>query len=182
MNLLTILSDLEENTELHLARLLILSYAFAGKDSKGTIDGLTKLAKLDFLLRYPTYLRKALITKNASTKNVLIKPYEKYSVESSMIRFRYGPWDFRYRKFLNILVGKGLLTIEKKGNTFVIGITATGEQIAKDLLKHEEYADTIKRAKTLKTHFDIKGTSLMKFIYKTFPEIGYLSFGETIGS
>ena len=87
-----------------------------------------------------------------------------------------------YRNFLNILVGKGLLRIEKKGNTFVIGMTSSGEKIAKDLSEREEYADTIRRAKTLKTHFDFKGTYLMKFIYETFPEIGSLSFGETIKS
>ena len=107
MNLLTILTSLEENNELHLARILILASAFGGQDGKGTIDGLTKLAKLDFLLRYPVYLERALESKRASTRNVMTLPHEEQSVESSMVRFRYGPWDFRYRKFLNSLVGKG---------------------------------------------------------------------------
>lgn len=60
MNLFLILADLEENDNLHLARLLVLLKAFSGRDGTKTIDGLTKLAKLDFFLRYPTYLERAL--------------------------------------------------------------------------------------------------------------------------
>ena len=54
MNLYELLSQIEDSDELHEARLLILLNAFSGKDGQGSVDGLTQLAKLDFLLRYPT--------------------------------------------------------------------------------------------------------------------------------
>jgi len=180
MNLLTILSSLEENHDHHLARILLLSDVFANKYGEGTIDGLTKLAKLDFLLRYPVYLEKALEAKKASTKNVKVMPHERRSVESSMVRFRYGPWDFRYRKFINSLVGKGLLYIKAEGKTVVIGITNEGRKVVDDIKNSCNYFDLFRRAKILKTHFDYKGTYLMRFIYKTFPEIATLRFGEKI--
>ena len=40
----------------HQARILLLIDAFAGRT--GSMDGLTKLAKLDFLLRYPAFLER----------------------------------------------------------------------------------------------------------------------------
>ena len=180
MNLLTILSSLEENNELHLARILILIKAFSGDDGTGTIEGLTKLAKLDFLLRYPVYLERALNVKNASTKKVMIADHERNSVESSMVRFKYGPWDFRYRMFLNSLIGKGLLKINVEGRTIVIGITDKGLDVADKFLQLDDFTDIVRRAAILKTHFDYKATYLMNFIYDTFPEIATLRFGETI--
>ena len=49
-----IVNWLEGDDSLHLGRLLILVDVFAGHKGDQTIDGITKLAKLDFLLRYPS--------------------------------------------------------------------------------------------------------------------------------
>jgi len=182
MNLFHTLASLEANDDFHLSRLLILLGVFSGKDGKETIGGLTKLAKLDFLLRYPVYLEQALEAKNKSTNNVHVEDYEKKSVESSMVRFRYGPWDFRYRRFINSLVAKGLATVNVKGRTIEIGLTPTGLQIMKILSEDTIFSDTVRRAKLLKTHFNQKGTHLMKFIYETFPEVVTLRLGEKIQS
>lgn len=59
LSLIDIVSSLEENEALHLARLLVLLKAFM-KDDQSAIEGITKLAKLDFLLRYPSYFEAAL--------------------------------------------------------------------------------------------------------------------------
>lgn len=182
MNLLHTLSILESNDDLHLGRLLILLWAFAGKKNDGAIEGLTKLAKLDFLLRYPVYLEKALEKRKQSTQKVETADHERKSVESKMVRYRYGPWDFRYRKFINTLVGKGLVNIEIAGKTIQTRLTQMGWEAANQLSKNEAYLDITRRAKILKTHFDVKGTYLMKFIYETFPEIVSLSFGQEIRS
>ena len=56
MDLMRTCVELERNDDLHTARLLILLDVFAGQDGTQTVDGLTKLAKLDFLLRYPANL------------------------------------------------------------------------------------------------------------------------------
>lgn len=106
MDLVQTIADLDESPELHVARLLVLIDAFSEGDQIGAIEGLTKLAKLDFLLRYPVMLERALDAKKQSIRNVQLEDYERYSVESQMVRYRFGPWDHRYREFLNILVAK----------------------------------------------------------------------------
>jgi len=132
MNLLTILSNLEDNDNLHLGRILVLLSAFSGQDGGEKIEGLTKLAKLDFLLRYPEYLERALVAKHASTKKLIISNHERGTIESSMIRYRFGPWDFRYRRFLNILAAKDLIKIETAGKTISISITYSGLGLVKE--------------------------------------------------
>lgn len=181
MNLYEVLSQLEDNDELHEARLLLLLQAFAGSHGQGTVDGLTKLAKLDFLLRYPTYLERALAKRpKAKPDEADVKEHERQSVESSMVRFKYGPWDHRYRRFLNLLVAKGLATVITEGRTVRIGLTDRGVKAARTLSGDQSYEDTTQRARTLKRHFDLSATNLMKFIYETFPEISTLRLGTEI--
>ena len=180
MNLLDTLTALEENDSIHLARILILINTFAGNNGTGKIEGLTKLAKLDFLLRYPQYLDKALIKKGASTKKLYIEDHERKSIESKMVRYRFGPWDFRYRKFLNTLVAKGLVNVETKGKTILISVTKNGMQVANDLTQHDAFIDISTRTHILKTNFNVQATTLMRFIYDTFPEIISLRMGEEI--
>jgi hypothetical protein len=180
MNLFSMLSDLEENDELHEGRLLVLLKVFAGRDGNKTINGLTKLAKLDFLLRYPVFLERALRACNAETTDANVAEHERTSVESNMVRYRYGPWDFRYRRFINLLVAKGLVTVEVRGRTIHVGLTDAGLSVANQLAQDEAYSDLANRSRLLRKHFDWKPTKLMKFIYATFPEITTLRFGEEI--
>src|SRR4051812_43483899 len=93
-----------ENLAFHAARILIL-IAFCGKprtSPKGVlpgIEGRTLLAKLDFFLRYPAYLRKAAQIRDAVVlgESVLrVAANEANSVESRMVRYLYGPWDHLY--------------------------------------------------------------------------------------
>jgi predicted transcriptional regulator len=88
-----------------------------------------------------------------------------------MVRYRFGPWDHRYREFLNILVAKGLVTIAIQGRTVVIAPTEQGRNCAEQLASDQLFEQYSRRAKLLKRHFDMKATNLMKFIYETFPEI-----------
>lgn len=180
MNLLSILAGLENDDDLHIGRILILLGAFGGKDGSGKIKGLTKLAKLDFLLRYPVYLERSLQAKNRSTKNLEILDHERMSVESSMVRYKYGPWDFRYRRFLNLMAAKGLVKIGIEGRAVTIRLTSKGLEIAHSFSQRDAFHDTSQRAKILKSYFDISGTNLMRFIYNTFPEISSLRLGEEI--
>ncbi|WP_367388091.1 hypothetical protein [Lewinella sp. LCG006] len=180
MDLFQILTELEDNEDVHLGRLLILIYEFSKRAKSKEVEGLTKLAKLDFLLRYPKYLERALLARKASIKNLKIKEYEKLSVESKMVRYKYGPWDFRYRKFINILIAKGLVYYRQEGKTIKIGITEKGKIIGESLSNELAYTDVQERAKLIKTNFDLGATKLMRFIYDTFPEIGSLSMGTEI--
>ena len=179
-DLFTILSSLEKDEHIHLGRLLILINVFSGDKHLGEVEGLTKLAKLDFLLRYPSYLERALLQIGKPMTKAPPQEYEKRSVETKMIRFKYGPWDFRYRRFINTLVGRGLVYIRKEGRSYHLGITPYGSEVASQLLERDSLRDLVERARTIKTNFNISGTNLMKFIYKTFPEIVSLQYGREI--
>ena len=178
MTLFEIIKSLESNEEIHLGRIILLLNEFSEK-GKGEIEGLTKLAKLDFLLRYPVFLERALAVNGKVTK-ITVKNHERRSVESKMVRFKYGPWDFRYRKFINILVGLGLVYIRLEKRSYNLGLTHKGIEIAKKISKDKEFSDLLERAKLIRTNFNQSGTNLMKFIYKTFPEIGSLQYGDQI--
>ncbi|MBN1118167.1 MAG: hypothetical protein JXA77_13245 [Bacteroidales bacterium] len=180
MSLFDILKGLEENESAHLGRILILLNEFSGRGKNAEIEGLTKLAKLDFLLRYPLYLEKALCAEGKNLKQAKVKDHERKSVESKMVRFRYGPWDFRYRKFINTLVGMGLVSIRLEGRSYNLSITSKGIDLANKLLDVHSFDDIAERSKVIRRYFNLSGTSLMRFIYKTFPEIGTLQFGEEI--
>jgi hypothetical protein len=180
MRLLELFSTLENNDDVHLARLLVLLKSFSGDQGTDPVKGLTKLVKLDFLLRYPLFLERALKALNAPG-DVHLCAHEKMSVESSMIRYHYGPWDRRYRRFVNLLVGKGLIEVHQEGNTIVIKLTKSGNEKALDLSLDANFEDVKYRADILKKHFKSTGAmSLKNFIYETFPEIISLKKGEEI--
>ena len=148
----------------------------------GAVEGLTKLAKLDFLLRYPTMLERALSARGRSTRDVIVEDHERHSVESAMVRYRFGPWDHRYRVFLNVLVAKGLATLSVEGKKVVISLTAEGRDLAKKLSESIEFEQYTRRAQILKKHFDLTATNLMRLIYDTFPEILSLRSNAPISS
>jgi hypothetical protein len=97
-----------------------------------------------------------------------------------MVRYRFGPWDHRYRFFLNILVGEGLIRIISEGRKIIISLTDKGFLLAQNLNSNSLLQIYTKRAGILKRHFNLNSTNLMKFIYDTFPEIVSLNSGERI--
>lgn len=171
MDFVRTVADLDQSPELHAARLLLLLDALAEDGQGGAIEGLTKLAKLDFLLRYPVMLERALEAKGRSTRDIRLEDHERHSVESEMVRYRFGPWDHRYREFLNILVAKGLVSISIEGRKVVIAATEVGKDRARQLAADELFEQYSRRARLLQRHFDMTATNLMRFIYDTFPEI-----------
>jgi len=174
-----IASYVDQKDDLHLARLLILIGAFEETD-KPAIEGITKLAKLDFLLRYPTYFERAVLKRGGSVSSAPVANYERGTVEAQMVRYRFGPWDHRLRRFLNLLAARGLVQISIRGRTVLISLTETGKGITAQLSVREEFRLIAGRAQVLKRRLDIGATQLMNFIYETFPEIGSLDFDETI--
>lgn len=53
-----------------------------------------KLAKLDFLLRYPRHLASVLASRGNGTDASRADLISQESpLESRMVRYRYGPWD-----------------------------------------------------------------------------------------
>ena len=137
---------LEGDDALQLGRILILLRAFGGRKSNQALEGLTKLAKLDFLLRYPAYLERALAARGIATEPTKVQDYERNSVEALMVRYRYGPWDHRYRRFLNTLVGLGLVYVQTDKRTIVIRLTEEGQKAADALIDDPAYGAITARA------------------------------------
>jgi hypothetical protein len=88
------------------ARLLLLIDAFTGPTAN--LEGRTKLAKLDFLLRYPRFFRRALEIRAPQATVPEPVPSEG-NIEQRMVRYRYGPWDPAYFALLGSLIGRALI-------------------------------------------------------------------------
>lgn len=105
--------SLEDQIPFHATRLLLLIKNSGKPANKPKIEGRTKLAKMDFFVRYPQFLDKAsrnLLSPDdyQGIKNKLIlNP----TIESHMIRYKYGPWDKKYYLILAYLNGKNLIKI-----------------------------------------------------------------------
>lgn len=180
MNLVEAVANLDQPIELHVARLLILLDAFAEDETSPDVEGLTKLAKLDFLLRYPVMLERALVARQRSAQDVALEDHERQSVESAMVRYRFGPWDHRYGEVLNVLAAKGLVKVGVEGRKVTIRATERGREVARTFAADELFAPYVRRARVLKRHFDVTATNLMKFVYETFPEVITLSSNTRI--
>jgi hypothetical protein len=112
LRLVKAVAETENLDDFHLGRLLVLlGSADARKSTPLTrakaVEGITKLAKLDFLLRYPTCLERALRELGRDPGEADVQPRERTSIEAKMVRFRYGPWDARYRRWLGLLAARG---------------------------------------------------------------------------
>ena len=179
-------ADTENADELHLARLLILlGSADARKTTVATkaraVEGITKLAKMDFLLRYPTCLERALEKLNQHPEQVEVLPRERTSIETKMIRFRYGPWDARYRRWLGLLAARGLVRLAVEGNTIVIGLTDAGRGLGASIRATELFQEIARRSDlTVMAVGSFSATRLKDFVYDAIPEITDMKWGEEI--
>lgn len=181
LDLVEIVTALDKDEDVHLARIIVLLKAFSQLDAApAAIEGITKLAKLDFLLRYPSCLEKALIARGVSAKNIPVDDFERLTIEARMIRYRYGPWDHRYRRFLNILVARRLAIVRTDGRTILIDLTPQGANLAQKLIESPAFSRVYERAVLLRKHLNLKARALMEFIYEQFPELTSLEFNEGI--
>lgn len=180
LDLVEIVTALDKDEDVHLARIIVLLKAFSQPGVPAAIEGITKLAKLDFLLRYPSCLEKALIARGVSPKNIPVDDFERLTIEARMIRYRYGPWDHRYRRFLNILVARRLAVVRTDGRTIHIDLTPQGDDLAEKLIESPGFSRVYERAVLLRKHLNLKARALMEFIYERFPELTSLEFNEGI--
>lgn len=159
------------------ARLLILIAAFT--TSKNSLEGRTKLAKLDFLLRYPQFFRRALAIQAPSLQQAHTED-DAETIETRMMRYRYGPWDPAYFALLGSLIGRGLILPVPTGTGIGYRATAQGQRLAARISSTEPWKDVEKSAKLLKVHFDKGGNWLKEFVYTYFPEVTGSAWGQTI--
>lgn len=160
------------------ARLLLLIDAFSGR--RGTLQGRTKLAKLDFLLRYPAFFRRALRIRNVEADLPEPSAMEN-TIEQRMVRFRYGPWDPAYYALLGSLLGRGMIEAIPQARFIGFRATDAGQALATQLAATEAWADVAERASLLKRAFPTQGGAFLKdFVYEHFPEVTQASWGERL--
>ncbi len=159
--------------EFHAARLLLL---FKVCGTAGRIDGLTKMAKLDFFVRYPQFFDAACQALGKSVSSATT------TVESSMIRFHYGPWDERYYHVLSYLEAKGLIQVTKAGKAFTLSLTDQGDDIAKGFKDDPAFTGLVDQMKQVKKVLGSRaGSTLKNLIYTMFEkEVGNRPLGEII--
>lgn len=186
LKLLKAAAATENADDFHLGRLLVLIRGVdLRKKTAATklkaVEGITKLAKLDFLLRYPTCLEKALRHRAKDPALAAVAPRERTSIESRMVRFRYGPWDARYRRWLGLLTARGLLRVGLEGHTVRIGLTDAGRELADRFRADDLYADQTARSDVIAKEFGgFTATGLKEFVYEAIPEITDMKWGEEI--
>ena len=143
-----------------------------GPTPEKQLVGLTKLAKLDFLLRYPVFTERLLQRRGqAWAFGTEPSDSERLAVETRMIRYKYGPWDNRYYPILGALVGLGLAQVSKSGPSFEMNLSTAGAELAAELARESEWVPVEDRAMFLSEHFDVTGSKLKKLIYEELPDV-----------
>jgi hypothetical protein len=163
----------DEITELHAARLLLLFHHCGSGDK---IDGLTKMAKLDFFVRYPCFFDRA-----AKHLGKTITATDEQT-ESFMVRHHYGPWDKRYYQVLAFLEARGLIKVEKQGKTYEFTLTVLGQVKSKSLSESKPFLSLVAQMKEVKRVFGrMNGTKLKNIVYEIFDEeVKQRKLGEII--
>lgn len=158
--------------EFHAARILLL-VSLCG--TAGRIDGLTKMAKLDFFVRYPDFFAAAKTDSEQA-------PAASTVVEFAMVRHHYGPWDKRYYHVLSYLESKRLIEIAKDKKSYLITLTPEGKTKASTLAGKPSFSSLVERMKAVKKEFGSRsGNTLKKLIYQLFEdEVGKKPLGEVI--
>ncbi len=161
--------------EFHASRLILLLNLVG---DKGEIKGLTKLAKLDFFVRYSglfarvkEHLEGKSLDRNSSI------------VESSMIRYKYGPWDPRYYHVLSYLESKNILKVNQNSpKTFSFSLTSRGKLVADRLEKEPSFFELRSQMVEVKKVLGkMTGSGLKKLIYDLFDdEVASLNYGDVI--
>lgn len=165
----------DDIVELHAARLLLLLLHCGSAGEK--IEGLTKLAKLDFFVRYPDFFERVaeFLGEKISAATT--------QTESVMVRHHYGPWDKRYYQVLGFLEARSLIAVEKHKNTYRFSLTKLGKEKAKEISKKNSFGEMVEQMKAVKGLLGRKtGTQLKELVYAVFDEeVKNRKLGEIIG-
>jgi hypothetical protein len=174
--------DPDDSVDFHAARLLLLIH-LCGEGSGPYIEGRTKFAKLDFFLRYPGFLERAhaALPQTVGLQDAFIAP-DAAEIEAPMIRYRYGPWDHRYRQFLSFLTARGLVTITVSHNPERVKLKPAGKAAALRLAAMDQFQPLVRRCEAMRGNLAaMSGTDLKNLIYDLFPdEVGNASFHQEI--
>ncbi|MDE0498390.1 MAG: hypothetical protein OXH86_13645 [Acidimicrobiaceae bacterium] len=153
-------------------RILVLVNEFSGTSLRPReLDGRVKLAKLDFLLRYPRYLARVLTGRGASNDEIESINIDQSPFQQRMIRYRYGPWDPSYFATLGSLIGRGLVAAVPVQRGIGYRSTPLGRQVVESVLSDDSWTHVHRNSQLIKRHLDLAGTTLKKLLYEQIPEM-----------
>lgn len=171
------LRSLLDDLAYHQARVLLLVRAVATAPGHSRrLDGLTKLAKLDFLVRYPALAGVVLDRIDDADPRMhvgeddLAAPAE---AEDPMTRYKYGPWDDRYYPVIGALVSRGLLRYVK-GRRGSVALTATpaGKRFADSLTEDASWRVVAERCEAVaEAASGMTGNALKERIYERLSDL-----------
>lgn len=174
----------EDDYDFHAYRILLLIF-MCGREINRLSDypvlyGRNKFAFFDFLIRYPSYLKKTIEIKNKLNllEKLNIQSYEEERVLLPMIRYLRGPWDQRYDNLFNYMRSKRLIeiridkiTVKSNKSIFCLSLTKLGNGIAKEISSIEK--EWTNRMEIINKLFSKSSTNetINKFIETNFKEL-----------
>ena len=166
------LSAMLDDLAYHQSLVLLLVRAVAEEPgNSGKLDGLTKLAKLDFLVRYPALAPVVLDELDSADPDLHLADAdlsEPTVVSDPMTRYKYGPWDDKYYPVIGALVARGLLRYStgRKGNVALVP-TALGRALATDLAADAAWEGTDDQCRAVaRASAGLTGNALKVRIYE----------------
>ena len=166
------LALIRDDLAYHQARVLLLVTAVAAAQGhSGKVDGLTKLAKLDFLLRYPALAPAVLDSLDPADPSLHLTDADEANpanVEAPMIRYKYGPWDDRYYPVIGALVSRGLLRyVRGRRGSVALAPTAAGRKLARQLADGSTWTEVADRSRVIAdATAGLTGNALKDLVYE----------------
>lgn len=156
----------------HQSRVLLLVNAVAADPGhQRKLDGLTKLAKLDFLVRYPGFAGIILDGVDDSDGRLHLESSDRLTptdVDDPMVRYKYGPWDDRYYPVVGALVSRGLLRyVRGRRGSVALAPTASGQRLAVELSADASWREVADRCNIVaQASAGLTGNALKERIYE----------------
>ena len=150
-------------------RVLLLIVAFSGTTTKpGSMGGGDKLARLDFLLRYPKYLAAALRHIEAEEPSVVV---EEDPLRDRVIRYRHPTWSPSHNTIVGNLLGRGLIEAVPTSDGVDYRTIRLGRDLANSIGRDETWEAVNQNAKLVKHHFDMNAPALKHLLCAADAEI-----------
>lgn len=155
----------------HQARILLLVTAVAAESGHARkLDGLTKLAKLDFLVRYPALASVVLDALQDGNPKLHLSESEisaPTEVQDPMVRYKFGPWDDRYYPVVGALVSRGLIRYVKgRQGSVALTTTTSGKKFVDTLKGDTLWRQTADRCEAIAhASVGLSGNALKELIY-----------------
>jgi hypothetical protein len=166
------LALLREDLAYHQVRVLLLVDAVSTAPGHAKkLDGLTKLAKLDFLVRYPAFAPVVLENLDGTDARLHLTDSEADAPtddEAPMMRYKYGPWDDKYYAVIGALIGRGLLKYARgRKGSVALAPTSLGHELARTMSSSGEWSEISDRCSAIAdASSGLTGNALKELIYE----------------